>query len=390
MSPLKLDQPGNLAPIYKMVLTGGPCAGKTTALARLSAFFRDRGFRVYLVPEACTMLSLGGVSPFELHDREHVLNFQWQILNMQMTLEDSFASLARDTGKPCLVLCDRGAMDGSAYVDEELWDDLKSRHDLNTVELRDTRYIAVFHLITSAQGAESFYTLSNNDARTEDIASACAIDRKTLDAWVGHPRLYVFDNSTDFEGKMQRLVNTASSMCGLPSTVKASRKFRLTRAPTQAELPLHHEDFEVEKVYLQPVESEQSSDYSFVRCRSQYGLPAYGMTTVREIDSGETKSQVDLKRVITAREYAYAVRHRADSTRAVIKQKRICFLWKDQSFQIHVYKEPPSVAGLAIVHIQASVEHSDSLEFPPFLELAEELKQERDTEYSAYKVSLLH
>lgn len=28
------------APIYKFVLTGGPCAGKTTSLDRLSTYFR--------------------------------------------------------------------------------------------------------------------------------------------------------------------------------------------------------------------------------------------------------------------------------------------------------------------------------------------------------------
>lgn len=97
---------------------------------------------------------------------------------------------------------------------------------------------------------------------------------------------------------------------------------------------------------------ETSADYSFVRCRSQFGLPAYGMTTVRHLQDGE---QVDLKRVITAREYSYAVRHRADSKRHNVKQQRICFLWQDQSFQIHIYKEPEAISGLAICHVQVAI-----------------------------------
>lgn len=60
----------------------------------------------------------------------------------------------------------------------------------------------------------------------------------------------------------------------------------LAKAPT--EIPLHHEDFEVEKVYLNPESAETSKDYSFVRCRSQYGIAAYGMTTVRYLQSGDT------------------------------------------------------------------------------------------------------
>lgn len=59
LSPLQSGQK-DIAPIYKFVLTGGPCAGKTTSLDRLSTFFRDRGFRVYVVPEASTLLQTGG------------------------------------------------------------------------------------------------------------------------------------------------------------------------------------------------------------------------------------------------------------------------------------------------------------------------------------------
>ena len=108
---------------------------------------------------------------------------------------------------------------------------------------------------------------------------------------------------------MQRLVNTAAGLCGIPTTVRASRKYLLASAPT--DVSFHHEDFEVEKVYLKPeatgtftLESvslfngvmtvhftdrvaETSKDYSFVRCRSQYGIPAYGMTTVRYLDTGD-------------------------------------------------------------------------------------------------------
>lgn len=50
------------ANVYLIVLTGGPCAGKTTALERLAGFLRERSFRVFTVPEAATMLFGNGVS----------------------------------------------------------------------------------------------------------------------------------------------------------------------------------------------------------------------------------------------------------------------------------------------------------------------------------------
>lgn len=39
LSALQSGQ-SDIAPIYKFVLTGGPCAGKTTSLDRLSTYFR--------------------------------------------------------------------------------------------------------------------------------------------------------------------------------------------------------------------------------------------------------------------------------------------------------------------------------------------------------------
>ena len=47
-------------PIIRICLTGGPCAGKTTALATLNQVLTQLGFRVLQVPEAATMLMKGG------------------------------------------------------------------------------------------------------------------------------------------------------------------------------------------------------------------------------------------------------------------------------------------------------------------------------------------
>jgi signal recognition particle GTPase len=46
--------------VYRILLTGGPCAGKTTSLAKLQAELDGKGFRVYCVPEAATLMMKGG------------------------------------------------------------------------------------------------------------------------------------------------------------------------------------------------------------------------------------------------------------------------------------------------------------------------------------------
>ena len=47
-------------PLYKFVFTGGPCGGKTTALARVFSFLRERNFQVINCPEAYTLLNSNG------------------------------------------------------------------------------------------------------------------------------------------------------------------------------------------------------------------------------------------------------------------------------------------------------------------------------------------
>ena len=72
-----------------------------------------------------------------------------------------------------------------------------------------------------------------------------------LQAWSGHAHMYVFDNSTDFEGKLQRLVDRVSRLVGLPSNLsRRSVKFLLQGRPNLLNFPsdVPYHVFEVEKV----------------------------------------------------------------------------------------------------------------------------------------------
>ena len=75
----------------------------------------------------------------------------------------------------------------------------------NEIELRDN-YDAVFHLVTAAKGAEEFYTLENNTARTETKEEAIKSDDNLIKAWNGHPHFRIIDNSTNFDDKIKKLL----------------------------------------------------------------------------------------------------------------------------------------------------------------------------------------
>ena len=94
-------------------------------------------------------------------------------------------------------------MDNQAYMSEVEFQAALEWLGLDRVSLRDD-YDGVFHLVTAAKGAEQFYTLTNNQVRTETPQQARELDDKLIAAWTGHPHLRVIGNDLDFEGKMKR------------------------------------------------------------------------------------------------------------------------------------------------------------------------------------------
>jgi putative protein kinase ArgK-like GTPase of G3E family len=47
-------------PIYKIAITGGPCAGKSTSMEKIKNIFTQKGYRVLCVPEIPTMVVYAG------------------------------------------------------------------------------------------------------------------------------------------------------------------------------------------------------------------------------------------------------------------------------------------------------------------------------------------
>lgn len=148
------------------------------------------------MPELATISIMGGFSfiikrsAFDIatYTVNFLANGQENFLNMQIAIEDYFINLAKLTkDRDCIVISDRGFMDSFAYVTPEASDLLLEKTQWNLHQIRDSRYDMVIHMVTAANGAEKFYTLENNKARTEGIPLAIELDNKILNAWNGHP-----------------------------------------------------------------------------------------------------------------------------------------------------------------------------------------------------------
>lgn len=169
----------------RIVLTGGPGAGKTAILELIRQSFCDH---VKVLPESASIVFGGG---FPRGDAELMrMAAQRAIFYVQRELE-----AAADASNPAIVLCDRGTIDGAAYwpSTEDLWLSLGT-----TLDEQLGRYDAVIHLRTPT-GLGGYN--HQNPLRTESATEAAGLDARILHAWERHPRRFIVESSADFLDK---------------------------------------------------------------------------------------------------------------------------------------------------------------------------------------------
>lgn len=363
-----------------IVITGGPCSGKTTGLARLNRMLSDRGYKVLISPESATKLITAGMTPGELP----WIEFQEEILLDTLSQEDRILSIAkryRDKGRKVVVLCDRGAMDGEAYIGEDAYGELLERLGFTRRQLCDERYHAVIHLRTAAFGAEEFYTLANNEARHETPLEAWLLDERTLFAWTRHQHPRAIDNSTDFEGKLHRLFGEVCAILGDPVPLEKEDKF-LIEALDPASIPVKWTESLITQDYLV---SPKAGEERRVRARGDRDSISYYYTVKRKVSSGVRAEE---EKMISEREYQALLTLR-DPEKATVKKRRICFFWREQFFEVDLFEEPRP--GLALMEAERS-DRTPELELPPFVKVLRNVtddKQYSNAEIARYKRTLV-
>lgn len=102
-----------------------------------------------------------------------------------------------------------------SVVSKEKWDRMMRTNSWNSVELRDNRYNQIVHMVSAANGAEAFYSTEDHACRSEGVDLARELDYKSAAAWIGHPYFDVIDNSTDFESKVNRMIECVCQKLGI-------------------------------------------------------------------------------------------------------------------------------------------------------------------------------
>ncbi len=172
-----------------------------------------RGYDVYTVPEAATLIVVnGGKYPgFSIEKKPILIDYENTMMQFRLHLEETMNRIAKAQHKrKTVILYDRGLLDHKAYVTQDMWDELLKINNITEDQIL-SRYDLACHMVTAADGAETFYTIANNIARTEDVEDARRVDQRTRDAWINHPHFHLFENHKPLKHKLQSLLDTVDS-----------------------------------------------------------------------------------------------------------------------------------------------------------------------------------
>jgi len=174
---------------FRIVLTGGPGGGKTTAA---DLFRREIGESVVIVPEAATMMFSGGFPRYTEPDA--ICSAQRAIFHVQQNLENIQAAKYPER----ILLCDRGSIDGAAY-----WPTSEPSFFAamdTTLERELANYDGVIFFETAAAGGMGIE--GGNPVRRESLEEAVSLDKQLHSLWSQHSNFVEIHHNESFFKKI--------------------------------------------------------------------------------------------------------------------------------------------------------------------------------------------
>ncbi len=312
-----------------IVLTGGPCGGKSTALSSIKESLEDLGYKVFILDEAATILINKGIKPFG-EGKINMYDFQKIIMHYQLLREKIIRTKAK-MFKKSIILYDRATIDNKSFLDELSWQKLLKELHLNEEKLMN-RYDLVIHMVTIADGKEELYTTENNNARSEDALLARKRDIDILNAYLPHNNLKVVDNSTDFKTKINRVKNCIFTYLGEPLITSKQNKFLVDLDKTSME---KIKAISNKSYIIQTYLKAQNNEERRVRQRITNGCASYYLTKKKILPNQETiKTSKKISRV----EYLHLLKEK-DPIFHTIEKIRYSFREGKEVYNLDTFKE---------------------------------------------------
>ena len=327
--------------IVRIVLTGGPAAGKTSLVSRiLKEFKSEDGWKVIIIPETATELISGfGLGPFP--GCMSMEEFQYFVVADQLHKEQLALKGAQTVPEEkVMIIYDRAIFDDLAYVPIDQFTAILSHFGKTPSEIM-AGYDAVLHLVTCAKGAEFAYNFGNA-ARYEDISVAREKDDLALEAWSSHPNVRVIDNSVDFEDKINRAIAAIYDIIGERVPDVGKHKY-LIAMPDTSVLEEKYQANAIEMMQTYLISNNPNVER---RIRQQKNGKDY-LYFYTEKRRGEDGNQWVTERPVSEKEYiAYLME--CDAALHPVIKKKYRFNHLDHRIEIDIY---PFSAEKAILFI---------------------------------------
>lgn len=203
-----------------IVLTGGPCAGKSKLVATLPSLIAKRtGLHSITIPETVSWMGAHGM---RREDFPGIVAFQTAQTMIQAAHEGEAIEASRLMGRDdTIILMDRAIPDAAAYLDADGYAAVLAANGLSPEQVM-RRYDAVIFLHSVACGHETLYHARGNAMRIErDADDAISADARTLNAYQGHPRMFEIHDTETIGEKAERVMEAICRALGDGSAVRA-------------------------------------------------------------------------------------------------------------------------------------------------------------------------
>lgn len=353
--------------MLKVCLTGGPSTGKTSVINAINKHFSSLGYNVIIAPETATSFIQSGIRPFGDNALPSI-EFQRLVIQNQLHNERICEKAAEVLGKDkSIIICDRGVLDGIAYVNEQEWKSILEKEGIHPRDLL-TSYDVVLYML----GKSEIFTTENNKSRYESSADeALEKGKKVLKSYLSHDNLRVIQPREDIKDKELEVINIIANMLKLPTRVREQHKFLVDGIDVEKLASLSSKVV-IKQDYLR---CDDDTEYR-IRRIEQNGIYSYHFSVIKKCVNGIREILTD--DVISESAYRNLLLTKSDNSISLTKT-RYSFVHDQQYFKLDIFDD-----DMCILEVNLTKENPN-ISIPDFVYVVQDVTN--DEEYQNINIA---
>ena len=225
--------------------------------------------------------------------------------------------------------------------------------------------------MTAADGAEKFYSLENNQARSETPEVARWIDKRTQAVWNGHPNFTVISNTSveSFKHKMDEVYKCICKVIQIPELPSFQLKYLIKGNFSHEQLPaeIEYESYVEEIHYLK---TEDPHEEVWVKKRQSKTSKGLTFSYTRRKLSKIAAEKLELMRNITRRQFDDYLQL-ANKDRKMVTKDITVFVHENQNCIVEDYQ----IGGKTVSNLRLFVVDRQHAKIPSFIQVEEEITE---------------